>query len=78
MGDFIIVINADKVKVTGNKEEDKTYFRHSSYPGGMTQIKLKTILNLHLCYDKLTKIVTQLNKKNFVLKKPKLIRIENI
>jgi len=36
MGDFVIVINADKVKVSGNKEKDKTYFRHSGYPGGTT------------------------------------------
>jgi large subunit ribosomal protein L13 len=33
-GDNVVVINADKVKVTGNKAEDKTYFRHSKYPGG--------------------------------------------
>ena len=36
MGDFVVVINADKVKVSGNKEKDKTYFRHSGYPGGTT------------------------------------------
>ncbi len=36
MGDFVVVINAEKVKVTGNKETDKTYFRHSGYPGGTT------------------------------------------
>jgi large subunit ribosomal protein L13 len=43
MGDFIVVINAEKVKVTGKKEENKTYFRHSGYPGGITLVKLKTI-----------------------------------
>ena len=31
MGDFVIIINADKVKVTGKKESDKVYFRHSGY-----------------------------------------------
>ena len=36
MGDFVIVINADKVKVSGNKEKNKPYFRHSGYPGGTT------------------------------------------
>jgi large subunit ribosomal protein L13 len=36
MGDFVVVINAEKVKVTGNKETDKIYFRHSGYPGGTT------------------------------------------
>ena len=34
-GDFIVVVNVDKVKVTGNKAEDKKYFRHSGYPGGI-------------------------------------------
>ena len=43
MGDFVVVINAEKVKVTGNKERDKSYFRHSGYPGGITQINLKKV-----------------------------------
>jgi len=34
-GDFVIVINADKVVVTGNKPEQKMYYRHSGYPGGL-------------------------------------------
>jgi large subunit ribosomal protein L13 len=34
MGDFVIVINAEKVVLTGNKDEDKEYFFHSGYPGG--------------------------------------------
>lgn len=34
MGDFVIVVNADKVRVTGNKEETKVYFRHTGYMGG--------------------------------------------
>jgi len=33
-GDFVIVINADKVRLTGTKEEKKSYFRHTGYPGG--------------------------------------------
>jgi large subunit ribosomal protein L13 len=34
-GDFIVVVNAAKIAVTGNKAEDKKYFRHSGYPGGI-------------------------------------------
>ena len=34
-GDYIVVVNADKIRVTGNKEQDKKYFRHSGYPGGI-------------------------------------------
>src|SRR5690606_34704402 len=41
VGDFVIVINADKIKVTGNRMEDKLYHRHSKYQGGLTSIRLK-------------------------------------
>jgi large subunit ribosomal protein L13 len=34
-GDYIVVVNADKIRVTGNKEQDKKYYRHSGYPGGL-------------------------------------------
>ena len=34
-GDYIVVVNADKIRVTGNKAKDKMYYRHSSYPGGL-------------------------------------------
>jgi large subunit ribosomal protein L13 len=34
-GDYIVVVNAEKVRVTGNKENDKVYWRHSEYPGGI-------------------------------------------
>ena len=36
MGDFVVVVNADKVKVSGAKETDKIYFKHSGYPGSTT------------------------------------------
>ena len=38
-GDFVVVINADKVRFSGNKETEKEYFRHTGYPGG---VKLRT------------------------------------
>ena len=47
MGDFVVVINAEKVKVSGKKEEDKTYFRHSGYPGGITLVNLKRVRQDH-------------------------------
>jgi len=40
-GDYIVVINADKVAVTGNKEKDKNYYRHTGYPGGLKTISLE-------------------------------------
>ena len=47
MGDFVIIINASKVKVTGNKDTDKTYFSHSGYPGGARRIDLNKVRQKH-------------------------------
>ncbi|MBU1002004.1 MAG: 50S ribosomal protein L13 [Proteobacteria bacterium] len=44
VGDFIVVINAEKIKVTGNKLEAKKYYSHSGYPGGLREITLKDLL----------------------------------
>lgn len=41
-GDFVEVINVDQVVVTGNKAEDKMYYRHSEYPGGLKEINFRT------------------------------------
>ena len=46
-GDFVIVVNADKVQVTGRKMDQKFYYRHSGYPGGIKQISLRDQLNRH-------------------------------
>jgi large subunit ribosomal protein L13 len=43
-GDFVVVVNADKVKVTGNKLRDKLYYRHSGYPGGLRSRSLEEML----------------------------------
>ena len=43
-GDYVIVINADKVRVTGNKAKQKTYYRHSGYPGGLKSITLEKMM----------------------------------
>lgn len=40
-GDFVVVINAEKITVTGNRLDDKMYYRHSGYPGGMKSISLR-------------------------------------
>ncbi|GAB4438526.1 MAG: 50S ribosomal protein L13 [Anaerolineae bacterium] len=40
-GDFVIVVNAEKIHVTGNKLDDKMYHRHSGYPSGLTSITLR-------------------------------------
>ena len=42
-GDYIVVINAEKVKVTGKKTTDKIYYRHTGYPGGIRQINFEKL-----------------------------------
>ena len=46
-GDFVIVINAEKVRVTGDKLDQKMYYRHSQYPGGLKTISLRDQLKQH-------------------------------
>jgi len=40
-GDFVVVVNAEKIAVTGNKLDDKRYYRHSGYPGGLRERTLR-------------------------------------
>jgi large subunit ribosomal protein L13 len=46
-GDFVIVVNAGKVRVTGNKLDQKYYHRHSGYPGGLKSVSLREQLDNH-------------------------------
>ncbi len=43
-GDYIVVVNAEKVRVTGNKRTDKIYYRHSGYPGGLKQLNFEQLM----------------------------------
>ena len=47
MGDFVVVVNAEKIRVSGNKEMQKTYFSHSGYPGGTKEVDLYTMRRRH-------------------------------
>ncbi len=44
-GDYIVVVNAEKVHVTGNKRKDKMYYRHSGFPGGLKQANFEIMIN---------------------------------
>ncbi len=46
-GDFVVVINCERVRVTGNKMEEKMYYRHSQYPSGLKAISLRDQLAKH-------------------------------
>lgn len=43
-GDYVVVINAKNIQVTGNKMTDKMYYRHSGFPGGLTELKLEEVI----------------------------------
>ena len=47
MGDCVVVVNAEKVRVTGKKESDKTYFRHTGYPGGGKVVQFSHLRRTH-------------------------------
>jgi len=46
-GDYVIVVNAEKIKVTGKKLDQKIYYHHSDYVGGMKETSLRDMLNTH-------------------------------
>lgn len=46
-GDYVIIVNSERISVTGNKLEEKMYYRHSLYPGGLKQINLRDQLTKH-------------------------------
>jgi len=47
VGDYIIVVNAERIRVTGDKMTDKLYWRHSGYPGGIKSVSLGRLLGTH-------------------------------
>ena len=46
-GDFVVVVNADKLRVTGNKSQDKMYYRHTGYPGGIYETNFLKLQQRH-------------------------------
>ncbi len=46
-GDFVIIINAEKVRLTGNKALSKNYYRHSGFPGGLKEVSYQRMLEKH-------------------------------
>jgi large subunit ribosomal protein L13 len=46
-GDFVVVVNADKLRVTGNKSQDKIYYRHTGYPGGIYETNFLKLQQRH-------------------------------
>lgn len=46
-GDFVVIVNAEKIRVTGQRLDQKVYYRHSGYPGGLSEITLRRQLEKH-------------------------------
>ncbi len=63
-GDFVVVLNADKVKLTGNKLADKKYYHHTGYPGGIREINAEKLL------EKKPEMVLQSAVKGMLPKNP--------
>lgn len=47
VGDFVVVVNASRIRLTGNKARDRLYYRHSTYPGGLKAVSLGDLLARH-------------------------------
>jgi large subunit ribosomal protein L13 len=47
VGDFVVVVNAEKIKMTGKKWDDKVYYSHSGFPGGLKEISARRLLEKH-------------------------------
>jgi large subunit ribosomal protein L13 len=63
-GDYVVVVNAGKVRVTGNKSKDKMYYSHSGYPGGLKSIPFEKLM------DKSPEKVVKLAVKGMLTKTP--------
>jgi large subunit ribosomal protein L13 len=63
-GDYVVVVNAEKVRVTGNKAKDKMYYSHSGYPGGLKSIPFEKLI------DKSPEKVIKLAVKGMLPKNP--------
>jgi len=70
-GDFVVIVNAANLKVTGNKMEDKMYYRHSGHPGGLKEMKLKDIAPEKAIYEAVRGMLP-VNK----LRDPRLARLK--
>lgn len=46
-GDFVVIVNADKIRLTGNKANTKAYYRHSGYPGGLKEVSFARMMEKH-------------------------------
>jgi large subunit ribosomal protein L13 len=74
-GDHVVVINADKIKMTGNKVEQKVYYSHSGYPGGLKAVPAKRIRETRPEWIVREAIVGMLPKNKLRARRAKKLRV---
>ena len=74
-GDHVIVINADKIRMTGNKVEQKKYYSHSGYPGGLKEIPAKRVRETRPEWVVREAIVGMLPKNKLRARRAKKLRV---
>ncbi len=74
-GDFVIVVNADKIKVTGRRLEQKKYYRHSGYPGGLYEVGLQEQLTKHPTRPVVAAVRGMLPKNRLGRKQLKMLKV---
>lgn len=76
-GDHVVVINADKVKMTGNKVEQKMYYSHSGYPGGLKEVPAKRLRPIKADWMIREAVLGMLPKNKLRARRAKKLRIYN-
>jgi len=74
-GDHLVVINADKIKMTGNKVEQKMYYSHSGYPGGLKEVPAKRVREAKPEWVVREAIVGMLPKNKLRARRAKKLRV---
>jgi len=74
-GDHVVVINADKIKMTGNKVEQKMYYSHSGYPGGLKEVPAKRVRETKPEWVVREAIVGMLPKNKLRARRAKKLRV---
>jgi len=74
-GDYVVVINAKNIVVTGNKMVDKKYYRHSGYPGGLKELKLEEVLEKNPARAVIQAVKGMLPKNKLAAERLKRLRV---
>ena len=76
-GDYVVVINAKNIQVTGEKMTDKMYYRHSGFPGGLTELKLEEVIEKDPSYAIKQAVKGMMPKNKLAAERLKRLRVFN-